>query len=444
MPSLESGDHHFWSRARQFELAEQIANANAIHKLVRDSEFYFLSAIYSPFSLKMYSGSLPLETYNLYRALEFHIMQTILESFSILRENCDGYDAHLLLQLEAQLIGEAKLTLETELIAKLNEEDLPEAVSIFTEELLMQAELSVVGSSDDQTIAYTIATVAAWLRLYHVIGQHFMNWIRGKIEGNHLYQDWFDRGLLVELEPNYQNLVKSLTPIVSVVRFDNVKVGEVFDSLSQLREILYRNVEESQKLVGIDRRRMHKTSRENVSVSPDFISLINKLHNKEDFNGFVHVYSLDFSSDFISNIFETEMSRGLLHCSANQIFWHNEEGISTGQVSRVLKYPGHLALLPTILLPECITICVGCVVDDLPCLLKADMGIVVEPAESLIALGNNFGVKFLPLLDMLMMKQKDCDIGEVVGWKHQGSGLLFVGRNWCDVAAFICTLHDVQ
>lgn len=109
----------------------------------------------------------------------------------------------------------------------------------------------------------------------------------------------------MELEPNYQNLVKSLTPIVSVVRFDNVKVGEVFDSLSQLREILYRNVEESQKLVGIDRRRMHKTSRENVSVSPDFISLINKLHNKEDFNGFVHVYSLDFSSDFISNIFET-------------------------------------------------------------------------------------------------------------------------------------------
>lgn len=34
--------------------------------------------------------------------------------FSILRENCDGYDAHLLLQLEAQLIGEAKLRLETE------------------------------------------------------------------------------------------------------------------------------------------------------------------------------------------------------------------------------------------------------------------------------------------------------------------------------------------
>lgn len=302
-----------------------------------------------------------------------------------------------------------------QLIAKLNEEDLPEAVSIFTEELLMQAELSVVGSSDDQTIAYTVATVASWLRLYHVIGQHFMNWIRGKIEGNHLYQDWFDRGwfkffgcvhrnwfdfyasaefkelvvqteflldqscqnlsevqlqildnryrtslkdavsffshesvhasvravvpilpkppkrsdvylicqlasvisfkqncspsydsgLLVELEPNYQNLVKSLTPIVSVVGFDNVKVGEVFDSLSQLREILYRNVEESQKLVGIDRRRMHKTSRENVSVNPDFISLINKLHNKEDFNGFVHVYSLDFSSDFVSNIFET-------------------------------------------------------------------------------------------------------------------------------------------
>ncbi|CAL9010389.1 unnamed protein product [Prunus brigantina] len=179
MPSLESEDHHFWSRARQFELAEQIGNANAIHKLVRDSEFYFLSAIYSPFSLKMYTGSLPLETYNLYRALEFHIMQNIIESFSILRENCDGYDAHLLLQLEAQLIGEAKLRLETELIAKLNEEDLPEAVSIFTEELLMQAELSVVGSSDDQTIAYTVATVAAWLRLYHVIGQHFMNWISG-------------------------------------------------------------------------------------------------------------------------------------------------------------------------------------------------------------------------------------------------------------------------
>lgn len=41
-----------------------------------------------------------------------------------------------------------------QLIAKLNAEDLPEAVSIFTEELLMQAELSVVGSSDDQTIAY--------------------------------------------------------------------------------------------------------------------------------------------------------------------------------------------------------------------------------------------------------------------------------------------------
>ncbi|CAB4272737.1 unnamed protein product [Prunus armeniaca] len=34
--------------------------------------------------------------------------------FSILGENCDGYDAHVLLQLEAQLSGEAKHRLETE------------------------------------------------------------------------------------------------------------------------------------------------------------------------------------------------------------------------------------------------------------------------------------------------------------------------------------------
>ncbi|CAB4303260.1 unnamed protein product [Prunus armeniaca] len=42
--------------------------------------------------------------------------------FSILGENCDGYDAHVLLQLEAQLSGEAKHRLETELEAQLSGE----------------------------------------------------------------------------------------------------------------------------------------------------------------------------------------------------------------------------------------------------------------------------------------------------------------------------------
>ncbi|KAL6578615.1 hypothetical protein OROMI_008831 [Orobanche minor] len=430
----------FLPKARSFKFIDEI-ELPRVRSLVKSSEFYFLSAMYSPFCLRTCTGSLPVDSYIQFTKMEVYIYAD--NGFEIVRNSGEEEYADVLLRIEEHILRQAQHRLHMEVSTFDVGEGAPfEVVSSYAKDLLSQAKIFFVGSLEDKTIAYIVAKVAAVLRLYHSIGRQFMKWIIG----NQRYRHWFqyygsdmfkslveqieyllnkscanlsvvqlqlldncyriglsnllssftqqsvqavvpilappfkegfspsrDSGLVVELGPEYKKLVETLVPFVSIS-----KVEKAFQKLSDLRDCLYREIEASEQSV--------QTFIDNVLVNSDFIFLINKLHHQKESGCPVHLYSLDFSPDFINSIFQTEINNRMMDYSV---------GIST---SRIMKYPDAM---------ECSNnICVGSVVEDLLCLLRAEIGIVVEPAESLIKLATKFAVKFVPLLDLLGKKSQ--------------------------------------
>ncbi|KAL6547657.1 hypothetical protein OROHE_009362 [Orobanche hederae] len=489
----------FLPKARSFKFIDEI-ELPRVRSLVKSSEFYFLSAMYSPFCLRTCTGSLPVDSYIQFTKMEVYIMQTMAKAFEIVRDSGEMEYADALFTYRGthSSTGTAQIPHGGVSTFDVGDGAPFEVVSSYAEDLLSQAKIFFIGSLEYKTIAYIVAKVAAVLRLYHSIGRQFMKWIIG----NQRYRHWFqyygsdmfkslveqieyllnksfanlsvvqlqllddcyriglsnllssftqqsvqavvpilappfqindiylvcqlscvisfkegfspslDSGLVVELGPEYKELVETLVPFVSV-SFDMRKVEKAFQKLSDLKDCLHREIEASEQSI--------QTFIDHVLVNSDFILLINKLHHQKESGCPVHLYSLDFSPDFINSIFQTEINNRMMDYSV---------GIST---SRILKYPDAM---------ECSNnICVGSVVEDLLCLLRAEIGIVVEPAESLIKLATKFAVKFVPLLDLLVNKQQDNDARRPVVWKHEG--ILYVAKDWCDVAAFVCCLHNI-
>lgn len=83
-----------------------------------------------------------------------------------------------------------------------------------------------------------------------------------------------------------------------------------------------------------------------------------------------------------------------------------------------------------------LTVYIGGSTADLPCLLEADVGIVMGSSISLRKLGKHFGVSFVPLLSGLVKKQKELAEGNSSGWKGL-SGTLYVASSWAEVKAFL-------
>ena len=75
--------------------------------------------------------------------------------------------------------------------------------------------------------------------------------------------------------------------------------------------------------------------------------------------------------------------------------------------------------------------------EDLLCLLKADIGIVISPSANLKRLGGLFGVSFVPLFSGLVKKQREViEGGPGCPWKGL-SGTLYTVSSWAEIHAFI-------
>ncbi|KAI3891601.1 hypothetical protein MKX03_033148 [Papaver bracteatum] len=87
---------------------------------------------------------------------------------------------------------------------------------------------------------------------------------------------------------------------------------------------------------------------------------------------------------------------------------------------------------------DAVTVFIGTSVGDLLCLLEADIGIVIGSNRHLIEVGKHFGVRFVPLLDGVVVKQKKhSDSGNPVVWMGGLSGILYTVSCWTEIHAFI-------
>ncbi|KAI3961751.1 hypothetical protein MKW92_015821 [Papaver armeniacum] len=85
-----------------------------------------------------------------------------------------------------------------------------------------------------------------------------------------------------------------------------------------------------------------------------------------------------------------------------------------------------------------LTVFIGTSVGDLLCLLEADIGIVIGSNRHLIEVGKHFGVRFVPLLDGVVVKQKKHSFsGNPNIWMGGLSGILYTVSCWTEIHAFI-------
>ncbi|GAB2268931.1 beta ketoadipyl CoA thiolase, th2, partial [Dionaea muscipula] len=130
----------------------------------------------------------------------------------------------------------------------------------------------------------------------------------------------------------------------------------------------------------------------------------------------------------------------VLNIHANEFVY--EDSVSTGEIIKKVETPGDKVRLFSEILQNYnsskkkITVYIGDSVGDLLCLLKADIGILVDSSPCLRRLGSHFGVAFVPLFQGLIKKQMEHVEGTCFNWKGL-SGVLYTVSGWAEIHAFI-------
>lgn len=75
--------------------------------------------------------------------------------------------------------------------------------------------------------------------------------------------------------------------------------------------------------------------------------------------------------------------------------------------------------------------------EDLLCLLKADIGVVISPSANLKRLGGLFGFSFVPLFSGLVKKQRELIEDGCSCWKGLSGSTLYTVSSWAEIQSFI-------
>ncbi|GAV87994.1 TENA_THI-4 domain-containing protein/HAD domain-containing protein [Cephalotus follicularis] len=164
-----------------------------------------------------------------------------------------------------------------------------------------------------------------------------------------------------------------------------------------------------------------------------------KVVDDENLKSDVHVISYCWCGDLIRSAF-TSGNLDVIKVHSNELAY--EESISTAKIVRKLESPMEkLQVLIDILKDRSnseqhLTVYIGGSVGDLLCLLEADIGIVMGATSSLMKLGDQFGVSFVPLFSGLVEKQRELAKAGSFDWKGL-PGTLYTVSSWAEIEAFI-------
>nr|GME12948.1 probable aminopyrimidine aminohydrolase, mitochondrial [Ipomoea batatas] len=178
------------------------------------------------------------------------------------------------------------------------------------------------------------------------------------------------------------------------------------------------------------------------------LNFFQTIKNKENLNAYVYMLSYCWCGYLIRSV----LSKGGLNdlkVDANELEF--EASLSTGVIVEKMQSPFDKVQAFGKILESCgegndkkkpLTVYIGHALGDLLCLLEADVGIVVGSSPGLRSVGEHFGVRFIPLFNGVIDKQKECgeveeaDTSSSSTWKAL-SGILYTASTWAEIHAFV-------
>ncbi|KAJ4850994.1 hypothetical protein Tsubulata_026800 [Turnera subulata] len=217
--------------------------------------------------------------------------------------------------------------------------------------------------------------------------------------------------------------------------FNYDTVLKAFEKFSDIESAKNLRVTESGALKGIKVGDIKKTG-EHIILLQDFIKFFDRIAKRQNLDSKTHVISTSWSTGLIEAAFSS-VHLNALKVHANELA--SKESVTTGGINGTIVSPAiKVEVLEAIVKRQSkkLSVYVGKSVEDLLCLLKADIGIVIGQSSSLKRVGTQLGVTFKSLISGSIIIQKDIVKGGRPNWTGS-SGTLYTVSSWNEIDAFI-------
>lgn len=231
----------------------------------------------------------------------------------------------------------------------------------------------------------------------------------------------------------YEECIDSIMLNEKVMEFNFESLCKALGELSDLEKAGNLRVCRSGVLKGLHMDDI-KWAGEHLVFQDGCVEFFREIEKMKDVAVDAHILSYCWSGDLIRSAFSSGDS-GFPDVHSNELVF--EESISSGEILKKVQCP--IEKLQTF--DEIckkggkLSVYIGGSVEDLLCLLKADIGIVISPSANLERLGGLFGFSFVPLFSGLVKKQREFIEGGCP-WKGL-SGTLYTVSSWAEIHAFI-------
>ncbi|KAM0028272.1 putative thiaminase-2/PQQC, hem oxygenase-like, multi-helical, HAD superfamily [Helianthus debilis subsp. tardiflorus] len=248
---------------------------------------------------------------------------------------------------------------------------------------------------------------------------------------------WKD--LHVQYVEEYEQCIDNIMLSEKVAEFDFESLCNALGQLSDIENAANLRVDNSGVLKGLHMDDDIKWAAEHLIFQDGCLEFFREIEKRENVAIDAHILSYCWSGDLIRSAFNSGDSR-FPNVHSNELLF--SESISTGEILKKVQSPiEKLQTFDNICNnsnnngPN-VSVYIGGSVEDLLCLLKADIGIVISPSANIKKLGGLFGFTFVPLFSGLVKKQIELIEDGSPCWKGL-SGTLYTVSSWAEIHAFI-------
>ncbi|KAJ0520045.1 putative thiaminase-2/PQQC, heme oxygenase-like, multi-helical, HAD superfamily [Helianthus annuus] len=246
-------------------------------------------------------------------------------------------------------------------------------------------------------------------------------------------------GLHRQYVEEYEQCIDNIMLSEKVAEFDFESLCNALAQLSDIENAANLRVDNSGVLKGLHMDDDIKWAAEHLIFQDGCLEFFREIEKRENVAIDAHILSYCWSGDLIRSAFNSGDSR-FPNVHSNELLF--SESISTGEILKKVQSPiEKLQTFNNICNnsnnngPN-ISVYIGGSVEDLLCLLKADIGIVISPSANIKKLGGLFGFSFVPLFSGLVKKQIELIEDGSPCWKGL-SGTLYTVSSWAEIHAFI-------
>ncbi|KAL8224986.1 hypothetical protein R6Q57_017543 [Mikania cordata] len=235
----------------------------------------------------------------------------------------------------------------------------------------------------------------------------------------------------------YEQCIDNIMLGETVTTFNFESLCKALGQLSDLEMAANSRVDDSGVLKGLHMDDI-KWAAEHLIFQDGCLEFFREIEKHENVAIEAHILSYCWSGDLIRSAFSSGDSR-FPNIHSNELLF--TESISTGEILKKVQSPIEKLQTFSHICENSnngsnLSVYIGGSVEDLLCLLKADIGIVISPSANIKKLGGLFGFSFVPLFSGLVKKQRELIEDGSPCWKGL-SGTLYTVSSWAEIHAFI-------